>query len=106
MNQPKKTKGFVVEIFHEHQNTLDCHVHETLESALGVLGGNKEAGNIYHILSKHSSDADGFTYVKSDGEVAPKIWESLIDADQARSLEIFKHPGHKEPGKVIAIKKV
>ena len=59
MNQTKKAKGYVVEVFHAHQNTLDSHVYQTVADALKVLGSDPQAGQVYEIHSKHSSSVDG-----------------------------------------------
>ena len=52
MTQPKKAKGYVVEMFLAHQNKLDSHLYKTYEDALQVLGSDPEAGKIYEVHSK------------------------------------------------------
>ena len=44
MNQTKKAKGYVVEVFHAHQNTLDSHVYQTVADALKVLENMRHRG--------------------------------------------------------------
>jgi len=106
MTQTKKAKGYVVEVFHAHQNSLDPHVFKTYSDALKVLGSDLEAGKIYEVHSKHSTGAgvDGFTYILEDGKVAPQVFKEEIDADEARTKYLFEHPTRKDPGKVVALK--
>ncbi len=105
MNQPRKAKGYVVEIFHVHQTSLDQHIHKTYEDALNAIGGDLSNGKIYEIHSKHSTGdkVDGFTYLLSDGKVASQLYKEEFDADAARTRFLYEHPDYKDPGKVIAL---
>ena len=103
MNQTKKAKGYVVEIFHAHQNTLDSHVYQTVADALKVLGSDPQAGKVYEIHSKHSSSVDGYAVLWADGNLSPLVYKEEIDADEARTAYLYAHPNLKDPGKVVAL---
>ncbi len=105
MNQTKKAKGYVVEVFHAHQNNLDSHLFKNYADALDVLGGDLANGKIYEVHSKHSTGAgvDGYTYLFADGKVASLLFKEEVDADEARTQFLFEHPSYKDPGKVVAL---
>lgn len=105
MNQTRKAKGYVVELFHAHQNSLDPQLYKSYSDALDTLGGDLSRGKIYEVHSKHSSGTgvDGYTYLLEGGKVATQLFKEEVDADEARTKFLFDHPDYKEPGKVIAL---
>ena len=106
MNQTKKAKGYVVEVFHAHQNALDSRVYQTVEDALKVLGSDPQAGKIYEVHSKHSSTVDGYAVLWADGNLSPQVYKEEIDADEARTAYLYAHQSHKDPAKLLPLKAV
>ena len=106
MNQTKKAKGYVVEVFHAHQNALDSRIYPTIEDALKVLDSDPQAGKIYEIHSKHSSSVDGYAVLWAEDNLSPLVYKEEIDADEARTAYLHSHPNLKDPGKVVALKAV